>query len=143
MPNTGILAPVVAMFLLTFIVWTRLYVVRIAYLRREGIRPENLKTPRDRLREIPDEFNLAAYNLANLSELPVVFYALCVVLFVAGLVDTLYVALAWTYVLLRAAHSLVHCTFNHVMLRFALYFVSSLVLWLMVLRTALQFLAGT
>jgi hypothetical protein len=38
-------------------------------------------------------------------------------------------------------HSLVHCTFNFVPLRFWLYVISALALWLMVLRIAVHVLS--
>ncbi len=139
----AILEPMLAMFLLTFVVWVHLYVTRIGFLRREHIRPEQLGSPREALRVIPDDVNMPAYNLNNLVELPVVFYALCLVLYVSGMVDVGYVVAAWVFVMFRALHSLVHCTFNHVMLRFSLYMLSSLALWFMVLRAAWQVFAGT
>ncbi len=138
-----ILQPMLAMFLLTFAVWTHLYVTRIGFLRREHVRTETLKTPRAAFKVIPDEVNLPAYNLNNLVELPVVFYALCLLLYVSGLTDLVYLVGAWAFVVFRALHSLVHCTFNHVMLRFSLYMLSSIALWFMVIRAALHVFGGT
>lgn len=37
----------------------------------------------------------------------------------------------------RVLHSAIHCTFNHVMARFTVYFVASVALWFMLLRAAL------
>jgi hypothetical protein len=37
-------------------------------------------------------------------------------------------------VFFRSCHSLVHCTFNHILLRFAMYALSAAALWFMVLR---------
>jgi hypothetical protein len=79
-------------------------------------------------------------NLRNLFELPVIFYALALYLYVAGRVDSPYLSMAWIFVVLRILHSLVHCTFNKVLLRFGIYVVSALVLWAMVLRALVQFL---
>jgi hypothetical protein len=80
-------------------------------------------------------------NLKNLFELPVLFYALALLLFVTNGVDAAHLAAAWLFVILRIAHSLVHCTFNRVMVRFSCYFVSSLALWFMLLRASLDYLA--
>ena len=46
---------------------------------------------------------------------------------------------AWVFVAFRAAHSAVHCTVNIVLVLFGLYALSSLALWFMVLRAALEF----
>ena len=64
----------------------------------------------------------------NLLELPVLFYAACLALYVTGTVATLPLALAWTYVGLRAAHSLVHLTTNTVMVRLTFFALSNAVL---------------
>jgi hypothetical protein len=87
---------------------------------------------------LPDAVNLPSNNLKNLFEMPVLFYALCMALYALGRADDEYLMLAWVYVGLRAAHSVVHCTVNIVNLRFAAYFLSSLVLVFMLLRFALQ-----
>jgi hypothetical protein len=47
------------------------------------------------------------------------------------------VVLAWVYVALRIAHSLVHVLINIVVLRFAVFMAASLVLLLLSVRAAL------
>ena len=42
--------------------------------------------------------------------------------------DMVSLALAWAFVGLRAVRSAVHCTFNHVMMRFVAYVLATLVL---------------
>jgi hypothetical protein len=81
-------------------------------------------------------------NLKNLFEIPVLFYALALFLFVTNRVDALYLAAAWVFVAFRAAHSLVHCTFNHVLLRFSLYLVAAVAVWFMLVRAALDYFAA-
>ena len=51
-------------------------------------------------------------NLINLFEFPILFYAICVVLYVTGKVDTYFVVLAYWVVGLRVAHSLYHIFIN-------------------------------
>ena len=53
-------------------------------------------------------------------------------------VDTIYVVLAWLFVLFRVLHSLVHCTFNKIILRFALYAASCAFLFIMIIRAAVS-----
>jgi hypothetical protein len=76
-------------------------------------------------------------NLKNLFELPTVFYALVLYLYATQQVDGTYLIAAWGFVVFRVLHSIVHCTFNHIPLRFALYVISSAALWLMVTRAAI------
>ena len=51
-------------------------------------------------------------NLINLFEFPILFYAICVVLYVTGKVDAYFVLLAYWFVGLRVAHSLYHIIIN-------------------------------
>jgi len=54
-------------------------------------------------------------------------------------VDAVYVGAAWMFVAFRVAHSIVHCTFNLVLLRFSLYLTATLAVWLMLIRAALHY----
>lgn len=137
MQTTEIFGPFFAMILLTLTVWIVMYVRRIRYSMANRIHAQRLGTPEKAVKVFPEEVQYPAYNLSNLLELPIIFYALCLYLFVTGNVDALYVIAAWSYVGLRAAHSAIQCTTNIVMQRFAVYMASSLVLWSMVFRAAL------
>jgi len=82
---------------------------------------------------VPGEVLLPSRNFSNLLELPVLFYFACVVLYVTAKVDVWSVGLAWAFVALRIAHSVVHLTYNHVIHRlrvFALGFMVLLALWI-------------
>jgi hypothetical protein len=74
----------------------------------------------------------AADNFRNLFETPVLFYALVGVAIASNYVPTWLVVGAWLYVALRIVHSLIHCTYNRVMQRFAAFgagFVLLVGLW--------------
>jgi hypothetical protein len=137
MQATEIFGPFFAMILLTFVVWVVMYIGRIRYSIANRVNAQRLGTPEKVVQVLPEEIQYPAYNLTNLLELPIIFYALCLYLFVSGNVDALYVIAAWSYVALRAVHSVIQCTSNIVMRRFAVYMASSVVLWSMVLRAAL------
>ena len=137
MQATEIFGPFFAMILLTFVVWVVMYIGRIRYSIANRVNAQRLGTPEKVVQVLPEEIQYPAYNLTNLLELPIIFYALCLYLFVSGNVDALYVIAAWSYVALRTVHSVIQCTSNIVMRRFAVYMASSVVLWSMVLRAAL------
>ena len=86
---------------------------------------------------LPVEVNYPANNLKNLFELPVLFYGLCLYLFVSGNVDPIYVGAAWSFFALRLLHSIVHSTRNVVILRFYCYAAGAIVLWFMLGRALL------
>ena len=47
----------------------------------------------------------------------------------SGQGDALLLSLAWSFVALRAVHSLIHCSYNRVMHRFVAYLLGGLCLW--------------
>ena len=51
-------------------------------------------------------------NLTNLFEFPILFYAISIVLYVTGKVDSYFVLLAYWFVGLRVAHSVYHIFIN-------------------------------
>jgi len=141
MPQTAIFGPFFATVLLTFVVWVYMYARRIAFIRGSGISPTDLAVPGALAQLSPAEVANPSDNLKNLFEIPVVFYALVLHLFVTHQVDAVYLTAAWIFVGFRVLHSAVHCTVNVVMLRFYLYLVSTLAVWFIAARTALAWLA--
>jgi len=139
MPGEAIFGPFFGMLLLTFVVWVYLYVRRLAFIKANNIDAQQLTTPVRGEQIIPEEVSYPSYNFRNLFELPVVFYALCLYLYVTGGVDEVYVIAAWGFFGLRLLHSLIHSTKNIVMLPFIAYMASALTLWFMVLRAAIDF----
>lgn len=139
MTGTAIFGPFLALMVLTLVVWITLYVTRIRYFVKEKIHPQSVASRKQADAVIPDDVNKAANNFKNLCELPVLFYALCLYLYVSGTVDSFYVVAAWTFFGFRLLHSGVQCTTNHVMTRFRLYMLGSLALWAMLLRAVWQF----
>jgi hypothetical protein len=138
--TTAPLIPMAAMTFVTFGVWMMLFIRRIPKLKTDPVPIDAFKV-RAKRPALSDQELAANDNLMNLFELPVLFYALCLAMAVAGVWGGLFAVGAWTYVALRAVHSIVHCTFNNVMLRFAAYLASTLVLFGLWVAFALQ-LAG-
>lgn len=129
--------PMLAMMGVTAGVWGCLYIKRIPYLLREKINPQSIRTPELMSTAVPEHIQYPAYNLRNLFELPVIFYGVCLITAHLQLESPLLVGLAWSYVVLRAIHSVIHCSYNRVTHRFATYFLSSLVLWVMLAQLML------
>jgi len=73
-------------------------------------------------------------NVANLFELPVIFYALCLTVFVAGIADQTVVVLAWAFTGSRLVHSAIHITYNNVLHRFLVFAAGLVIVTLMLVR---------
>lgn len=142
MTQTTIFGPFFATMLLTLVVWIYMFVRRIRFLTANQIDPKDLERPGALAEITPAEVSNPSDNLKNLFELPVLFYALTLYLFVTSQVDAVYVNAAWAFAFFRTLHSAVHCSFNLVMLRFYLYLFAALALWFMVGRAALRFVGG-
>jgi hypothetical protein len=140
MTQTAIFGPVFATVLLTFVVWVYLYVRRIRFINANALDPIDLAVPGELARISPPEVSNPSDNFKNLFEIPVLFYALALYLFVTAQVDGVYVTAAWVFAAFRVLHSAVHCTINIVMLRFYLYLISSLAVWFIAGRAALHYL---
>ena len=65
------------------------------------------------------------------------FYAVALVLAITGHGDGLNATLGWSYAGLRVVHSLVQATVNRVLVRFALFALSTFVLMALVVHAAL------
>ena len=130
-----LLLPLLALVLLTFVVWVYMYVTRLSEIKRKSINPQALDT-RAHGQALLTDSPEAAENLKNLFELAILFYVAILLALVLMVQDQGLVQLAWGYVALRYVHSLVHCTYNRVMHRFFAYAASCLVLMLMWARLA-------
>ncbi|WP_421405180.1 MAPEG family protein [Agrobacterium fabrum] len=71
------------------------------------------------------EEGLASYlvnrNIANQFELPVLFHAICLLLYITDADNVVTVVLAWLFVISRYAHSYVHVTSNRLRYRAPLF----------------------
>jgi hypothetical protein len=137
-----IFQPFLATMILTFVVWVYMYGRRLTFIFSSGLDPKQM-TPLELTRLSPPRVSTPSDNLKNLFELPTVFYAVVLYIYVTHQVDAAFVGAAWGFFLFRALHSVVHCTFNFIPLRFVLYVISAGTLWFMVLRAALSALVAT
>ena len=142
MSRNAIFGPFLATVLLTFVVWVYMYVKRIAFIRGQQLDPHELAVPGRLAALSPADVSNPSDNLKNLFEIPVLFYALALYLFVSEQVDAAHVAAGWVFVVFRALHSAVHCTVNIVLLRFWLYLISTLAVWTIAARALLAHFGG-
>ena len=132
MPALEILAPaaLLASWSLVMLIW--MAATRMPAMSKSGL---DLSKPQPGGRRgadlegvLPDHVNWKAHNYTHLHEQPTVFYALCCILAITGIDSALAVQLAWGYLVLRIAHSIVQATTNYVPVRFLLFLLSSLAL---------------
>lgn len=125
---SGLLLPALGLITWTMVVWLWMFATRIEAMQRLKINPNvgaQVQTLRERL---PPQVRAIGDNYNHLHEQPTLFYALCLVLHVAGVEGPLALGLGWAYVASRVLHSLVQNSFNHVPTRFAVFVFGSLCL---------------
>lgn len=140
MTTNQIFFPALAMATLSFLVWWRMYLLRIGQMKRERIDPQKVATSAQASTLLTD--SRAADNFRNLFELPVLFYLALVVAALTGQTDAVSLTLAWLFVGFRVMHSAIHCTYNKVMHRFVSYLLGGIVLWILWGYLALGLLRG-
>ena len=139
MEQSSIFAPMFGMFVLTFIVWVYMYSRRIPFIQSNNFTPEQLAGGEFTKLSPPYVVN-PSDNLKNLFEMPVLFYAMCIYLYVTQQVDGIYLTAAWLFLTFRVFHSIMHCGANIVIVRFALYAISATACWFMIGRALVKYL---
>jgi hypothetical protein len=135
-----ILGPVVALAAWTMVMWLWMYATRIPAMGRAGIDAKNLvgSTPQSLDAALEPKTQWVAHNYNHLHEAPTVFYAVALALALMGAGNGYAATVAWVYVGLRIAHSLVQATVNRVMIRFLLFTLSTLALITLIAVAALR-----
>ncbi len=132
--NAAILTPVFALIVWSLIIFLWMYATRMPAMGQADIDPQSVKHPSALSGILPTKVEAVSDNYNHLMEQPTIFYALCFYLAVSGHADALHVQLAWAYVGLRIAHSMVQNTSNNVMVRFMVFTLSTIMLIVMAVR---------
>lgn len=140
--HTPILCAAITLILWTFVMWLWLYATRLPAIGKGGIVYDPNRPASEFMDQIPARVRWKADNYNHLHEQPTIFYAVAIILAMLAAGGGLNATLAWVYVGLRIAHSLVQALVNNVMLRFALFVAASVVLFVLSLRAALMLFGG-
>ena len=129
----NLLTPVLALVVWSLIMWIWMYATRIPAIQKAGLAPDDAKEP-DAINVLPLSVRQVAYNYNHLMEQPTIFYALVFYTYLAGGQNEFNTLMAWAYVVLRLAHSLVQATSNTILVRFSLHVLGTLPLFVMAAR---------
>jgi len=132
-----ILQPVIALVLWSLVMWAWLYATRIPAVSRLKVPLDPNASKPEFDAALPPQVRWKADNYNHLMEQPTIFYATALALAATGQGQGLNAWLAWGYVGLRVAHSLVQATSNVIMVRFSIFMVSSAVLLILAVRAAM------
>lgn len=140
--NSPILAPIVALIAWSLVMWLWMYATRLPAMQKAKIDTFNLigGDGADLKKVIPTRQQWPADNYNHLHEQPTIFYAIAITHALIGTGDGVNLTIAWAYVALRIAHSLVQVLVNRVIVRFTLFSLSSLCLIALTLHAAMAML---
>ena len=113
--NTGIILPMFYLMLLTVGVFLFSTSIRLKeiYLNKNVAGEEHRHPPFYQWSRI---LKNAQRNLANLFEFPILFYAVCICIYMTGNVDEYFITLAFSFFYLRVIHSIYHIFFNQLII---------------------------
>ena len=112
-------------------IWTGCMMFMVGFSRIRAVRARRVRPGAFRLGEsadVPADVTVWNRNLMNLLEMPLLFYVVSIAFYVTHHVTPKVVTLAWIYLALRLAHSLVHVTSNQILLRLSSFAASNVVL---------------
>ncbi len=140
--NNAMFGPIIVLVLWTLVMWVWMYVTRIPAMQAANIDMDkaNQQTPAELAGSLPANVRWKADNYNHLMEQPTIFYAAALVAAMAGLDTGLTLWCAWAFVGLRVVHSLIQATVNIIMVRFAVFTLSTVALAILAITTAIEVL---
>lgn len=134
-----IIYPMFALVVLTFAVGLGLGISRLICAKKGYVDRTYFKLFNGH--EAPDNIVKLSRNFSNLLEAPVLFYALGAIVIALGINSATILGLAWGFVAIRLAHSVIHITYNNTIHRFLAFLLSSsliLIMWIELVLIASQ-----
>ena len=110
-----ILYPMFVLVILTVVVGFRMLQLRYRAVFQENLNPGYFKLNRGG--KPPVYMTQAEQHYINLFESPVLFYVVCVLLYLTQFVDMVSLTLSWGYVLTRLVHAYIHMGQNKILMR--------------------------
>ena len=132
--HAEILKPVAVLVAWSLVMWIWMYATRIPAMKQAGTVLDPTQPPGVLTAGLPASVRWKADNYNHLMEQPTIFYAIALLLALIGAGDGHIAHIAWAYVVLRIIHSIVQATWNRIMVRFTIFTLSTLCLFVLTIR---------
>ncbi|WP_126453350.1 MAPEG family protein [Sulfuriflexus mobilis] len=129
MQQHWMLFPVIGMVFLSLYVGLRMLALRIRAVREDNLSPAYFLLNRGG--KPPEYLTKVSQNYDNQFEQPVLFYVVVILVLVMERGDYVYLALAWSYFIMRILHTVIHTTYNNIFHRRNAFLLSVLALYVM------------
>lgn len=114
-----------AMVLITFLIGLYTFVVRVQSVRSRKLNYRAFLLMN--AENYPENVQKTTRSFNNQFEIPVLFYAVCLAYLATGTLSELALPLAWLFIALRLVHTAIHLTYNHLVHRFSVFWLSAFV----------------
>jgi hypothetical protein len=137
--DSAILAPAIVLVLWSLFMLAWLAATRLPAMAQAGIDLRSIVGGRGADLEgvIPDSVNWKSHNYAHLMEQPTLFYATVIILALVGAGDGVNLLLAWAYVAVRIAHSVIQAVWNRVAVGLPPFCAATLALLILAVNAAI------
>lgn len=129
--SVQLLGPVIALVAWSLVMWVWMYATRLPAMRAAKMKPDPEAPRGEQMSLLPAQVRWKADNYNHLMEQPTIFYALAISLALIGVQTEAALAFAWAYVVLRIVHSLVQALVNKIELRFLVFMLSNIPLFVL------------
>lgn len=140
MTSAEILGPVIALVAWSLVMWIWMYATRIPAMFATNMKLDSNAPRGEQMALLPPEVRWKADNYNHLMEQPTIFYAIAISLSLLSVNSEASVLLAWAYVGLRVAHSLLQALVNKIEVRFAIFVLSNIPLFALTYIAAREYL---
>ena len=140
MTSVEILGPVIALVAWSLVMWIWMYATRIPAMFAANMKLDPNAPRGEQMALLPPEVRWKADNYNHLMEQPTIFYAIAISLSLLSVNSDASVLLAWVYVVLRVAHSLLQALVNKIEGRFAIFLLSNIPLFALTYIAATEYL---
>lgn len=127
--SNALFYPMLAVMGLTFVVGLIMLFSRIMAVKNRKVSVSYFVLVKGS--DVPPRLEQLSNNFNNLFALPMLFYVMCITLYVTTKVDSLSILLAWVFFGSRVLHSIIHITYNNVMHRMLAFLIGLVVLLIM------------
>ena len=121
-----IIYPIFPVILLNFIVMVHMMVMIQKAIKTREVKYRWFRAYKG---SAPEYMLVARHHYKNFFEIPILFYVLCIVLYVFDDVSSIDIWIAWLFVIFKVVHSYVRMTSNHVPFRAYAFYGCAIVLF--------------
>lgn len=134
--SVELIRPVVALVIWSLIMWLWMYATRLPAIAAMKMQLDPEAPAGTQMSNLPPRVRWKADNYNHLMEQPTIFYAIVLCLVFLDAATEVNIVVSWVYVGLRVAHSLYQALVNKIEVRFSIFLLSNIPLFILAFNAA-------